>query len=345
MIILKIFLCIIVFLIIPELLGLLLTKFMNEKNSIILAFVVGYLLNFALFELIYLPMYFLGCSFRIFAYTYLVMILVLSIISIVINRKRFKEIVKYSWSELKSMPKMIIIFVILLCIQIYFPTKYMQHIDPDDAFYVAIVTTTLETNEMFTISPYTGDEFSTRQIRYCFSGLVIYFASISEFVHIHPTILCHTIWPGIAILLETAVYSLLGNKLFKGDKEKTIYFLIFLQIVYMFGFITYHTTFSFFAYRSWQGKALIGNFIIPVVWLLHMYCMENNKKVIYWLIFLSAMISSVFTTSMGVYLVPIEVGLLNLISMIQNRKLGMFIKSIVCLIPQVIVGVLYIILK
>jgi cation transporter-like permease len=60
MIILKGVIAIIAFLIVPELLGLFILKFWNkEKNNIILAFVLGYLIEFALGELVSVPMIFL----------------------------------------------------------------------------------------------------------------------------------------------------------------------------------------------------------------------------------------------------------------------------------------------
>ena len=55
MMILKILLSLFILIVIPTILGLF---FIKEKNNIFLAFVAGYLLEFATFELIYIPIYF-----------------------------------------------------------------------------------------------------------------------------------------------------------------------------------------------------------------------------------------------------------------------------------------------
>lgn len=339
--ILKLVLCLLVLCISPILLGLLMTKFMKEKNNLLWAFVLGYLVQFASFQVIYLPCYFAGCSLKTLIYIWSSIIIILMILSIRLNAKRLREILNSNIMILRKMPKMILIYFILLAIQIYFPVMYMQHIDPDDAFYLGTTNTTIEDNSLFKINTYTGEPYQKTPYSYALSGLVIYCAAISELVNIHPTILFHTFWPAIAIILESCVYALIGNKLFKRDKEKLTYFLIFLAITYMFGFISTSTNFSFFAYRSWQGKALVANFIIPAVWLSYLYCMENEKKFIYWFIFLLLMISSCFVTEMGVFLVPIEVGVLSIISLVQERKIKTFLKTIICCLPQIIIGCIY----
>ncbi len=345
MLVIKAMLCFLVLLVVPVVLGLLVTKFMKEKNNLVWAFVIGYLLEFASFEVIYLPMYFAKCSFKQVQYVWSIVILIIMLISLIINRKRGKELFQETKKKIKNLPSLSIVFLVLLAIQIYVPVRYMQHVDPDDAFYLGSTTTTIETNSMFKFVPYSGQEFGKRPVRYSLSGLVIYFAALSEILHLHPAILQHTIWPAIAVILEFGVYALIGNCFFQKDKEKLCYFLIFLAIVYMFGFISVYTNFSFFAYRSWQGKALVANLIIPAAWLCYRNARKNERQVVYWFVFLVTMISSCFVTEMGVFLVPIEIGILSLISLVQDRKILNFIKPIVCCLPQIIVGLIYIILK
>ena len=337
---------ILLFLIVPELLGLLLTRFMKEKNSIFWAYVVGYIIEFASFEVIYLPAYFLGASFNIMKNIWLIFVLLLAILSVYLNIKQFKEFLMSTKETISKMPKFLtVVCIILLAIQIYFPVRYMQIIDPDDAFYLSTVTTTLETNSLFKYNAYNGFENTQNMLRYSMSGLSIWYAVVCDILNIHPAIFQHTIWPAVVIPLEIIIYALIGNKLFNYDKKKTMLFLFLLQIIYMFGLISIFTNFSFFAYRSWQGKSLIANLIIPATWLFYLYCIENDKKIVYWLVFLMVMISSCFVTEMGVFLVPISVGILSLITLIQERKILKFVKSIACCLPQIIVGCIYLIFK
>ena len=93
--ILKILLSILVLFIIPELLGLLICRFIKkEKNNIIFAFVIGYLLEFAIGQILAVPMILYEVSFSVLFNTYVIIISVLSIISFLINVIRIKEIIK-----------------------------------------------------------------------------------------------------------------------------------------------------------------------------------------------------------------------------------------------------------
>ena len=66
MIILKGILALAILFIIPLLIGLLITNFLkDEKNNIILSFVLGYLTEFAICQLLVVPMIFIQSSFII----------------------------------------------------------------------------------------------------------------------------------------------------------------------------------------------------------------------------------------------------------------------------------------
>ncbi len=343
MIILKIILGITYFLIIPELLGLLITKFKKEKNNVFLNLIVGYIIQFASFELIYVPMYFTKMSFQVVLYTWSTFLLILSIISLITNRKRFKKIMKETVEMIKNAPKMLTtIFCLFLALQTAVPMLYRQKIDPDDAFYLATINTTIETNSLFEYNAYDGSQYTQMPLRYSLSGLQIYFATLSQILKIHPAILIHTIWPSIIIPLEFMLYGFIGKRLFNNNKEKTMYFLIFLSIIYMFGAFSVYTNFSFFAYRSWQGKALIGNLVLPMIWLCYFYCTENNKWMD-WLVLFCSMITACFVTEMGVFLAPFALGILAILDAIQNKKIKNLFQFGSCCLPQLIIGILYLI--
>lgn len=343
MILLKSILLIIVLIIVPTILGLFTTRITKEKNNLFFTFLVGYLLQFASFELIYVPMYFAKMSFQVVLYTWSTVILILSMTSLIINRKTFKKIIKQTIEIIKNAPKMLtIIFCLFLLLQIAVPVLYRQRIDPDDAFYLATINTTIETNSLFQYNAYDGSQYAEKPLRYSLSGLQIYFATLSQILNIHPAILIHTIWPSLIIPLEFMIYGLIAKRLFNNNKEKTMYFLIFLSMIYMFGAFSVYTNFSFFAYRSWQGKALIGNFVLPMIWLCYFYCTEDNQWGD-WLVLFCSMITACFVTEIGVFLAPFALGILAILDAIQNKKIKNLFKFGSCCLPQLIIGILYLI--
>lgn len=159
MIIVKLLISIVVLLIIPELLGLLIIKFIkNEKNNVIFAFVIGYLLEFAIAQVITVPMIFFGISFFTLLKVYSAIILILSFISLIMNMMRIKEIFLSIIEELKNIPKILaLITIILIFIQMYVAVIY-THIDDDDSFYIGTALTTIQTNSLYKYSGASGSE-------------------------------------------------------------------------------------------------------------------------------------------------------------------------------------------
>lgn len=344
MLILKIILGCIILLISPGLLGLIFTKFLKEKNNLFFSFVIGYVVEFSSFELIYVPMYFAEMSFKSVLWSWTILMIALVILSVILNYKEFKNIGKDTINILKKMPKILTtVFALLVFLQIIYPVKYMQIIDPDDAFYLATVNTTIDTNSLFKYNAYDGSEYSYMPLRYSLAGLCTYFGVTSELISIHPSIFMHTIWPAIIIPLEYIIYAGIAKKIFNGNKEKIGFFMIFLATIHIFGFISVFMNFSFFAYRSWQGKSLIANLIVPLIWLISLYCIEDRNKFINWLLLFLVMLSACFVTEMGVFLAPITLAILAIIHLFENKKFIDIFKYLICCIPQLIIGLLYII--
>ena len=119
--ILKGLLAIIILLIIPVLLGFLFVRFLKEeKNNIFLAIVLGYIIEFAICQLISVPMIFAEATFTIFLNTYFTIIFILCAFSIILNIKKIKEIFCENIKIIKSFPKLLtILTVVLIIFQIY----------------------------------------------------------------------------------------------------------------------------------------------------------------------------------------------------------------------------------
>ena len=157
--ILQILLSLIILVIMPILLGLLVRKNLpNDKNNLLMFFVIGYVIEFAICEILAVPMIYLECTYKTLLYSFLIVCIVLSVLSIKINKKYFKEITKELLKSLKEIPKLLLcVTVILVGIQVYGLVGYM-HEDSDDATYVAAATTAVQTNTLFKYSAQTGAE-------------------------------------------------------------------------------------------------------------------------------------------------------------------------------------------
>lgn len=344
-----------IFIIIPVLLGFLILKFIKkEKDNILLALVLGYVIEFGICEILAVPMIFAECKFTDLLYTFYAIIIILALISFIINLKSFKQILKINIDKLKSMPKLLtIICILLIGFQIANYLIY-THIDDDDAFYVGSATTSIYTNTIFKYSPTTGELAGEHlALRYRLAPFPLFLALISSALSIHPAIVAHVIFPMIFVPVVYIIYYLLGMIIFQENRKSTILLVILINILQIWGCYSIRTTQTFFLFRIWQGKAILASMILPLIWLLFMKANNNNFNFITcFLLFLSVLAGNL-TTTMGIGFLPITLMSLVLVYEIskidfRNLKKNNFLislknicKCFVCCIPSIILGITY----
>ena len=98
-------------------------------------------------------------------------------------------------------------------------------------------------------------------------------------------------------------------------------------------------------FRIWQGKAILANIILPSIWLLFLKCVEENKGIINWLLLIITMLASCLVSSMGIPLAAITLGGLVVVFLVKDKKVSYLIKSGICVIPNIVYGLMYLIMK
>ena len=340
----KLIACLLWFIIIPECVGLGILNFKKENKSMIFALVIGYIFGFAIFQLLAIPMIFLHLKFTTLAYSWTIIMLILAIISVVITRKRLKEIIKENLESLKSFPKLLTFLVIIIILfQAFMAFKFM-HEDYDDSNFVAKATIAVDTNTLYEYGD-TGKELEQIPARNGLSPYPIYTATISKLIGLHPAVVAHTVFPPVFIIFAYLIYYLIGKALFKNDNKKTMLFMLILSIIYIFGDYTRYSPFVRLLYRIWQGKSMICAVMLPFIWYLFLEYIGKKDDKFYWFILLLSLWGSVLLSSMALYLTVLAAGILTVIYAVKDKKLKYLIRVILCCIPSIIYGIIYLFIK
>lgn len=351
---------ILILFIIPELVGLFVLNFFKKENTnLILAFIIGYLVEFAVCQLIAVPYIYMNKSLSELIIILSIILGGISILSILVNLKNVKNIVTSTLKYIKEMPKLLtILIVVLIGIQVYSFVGYM-HGDDDDAFYVGTATVAVQTDSLFKYSATTGVEDLENQLsRYRLGPFPIFLAVISKIIDMHPAIVSHVILPIVLVPLVYMIYGLIGNELFKKNKKQIYYFLLIMNIINIWGNYSVRTSFSFFLLRIWQGKAILANVILPMTLLMFIKLEENDYSFKYCLLLFITIFAGTLTTTMGIALPPIELMLLAIVyelSKIEFKKLKedkntlkVAIKNIskclICCLPSIAYGIAFLII-
>lgn len=350
----KVIWAILILFIIPELLGLLVLRFWKkQRNNLVLAFVLGYILEFAIGQLISVPLIFKDGSFTLLVKIYFEVICVLSIISFLLNIFRIKEILIDMFKNLKGTPILLSLVVLVLIGMQLFIYAFYGHVDGDDATYVAYAVSAVHTDTLYKYSGPTGTDRPMEQVvmRYRLGPFPLFYAIESKLIDVHPAIIAHTVLPVILLSISYMIYWLFAKLLFEKDKKSALIFMIFICILHYFSYYNGTSTMIMALTRIWQGKAVLASIILPLLLLLYLYKEKYNSKFWGYLAILITVLAGCFTTTMATAMAPITVMLTAFVyecvklaskeTKFWKSCIVLFI-SLICCTPSIIYGLIYV---
>ncbi|MGN1023447.1 MAG: DUF6077 domain-containing protein [Lachnospiraceae bacterium] len=252
----------------------------ERKLHIIIA--QGYLASFALFECLGLVVLFttaLG-NFALLVGLYGISVAALSVIGIVRVRKTgglAPSPVFHVFDVLKKKEKwrpdpqalvFWLLFAALLAFELYMSYTHASY-DGDDAYYVAQSVQTWQTGTMYHYVPYTG---ITTELdgRHAMAMIPMWISAIATLCGTHPTIVTHSLIPIVFLpLADIAAFCLIHALLHDKDSKKRTErmipaFMSALALIQIFGNVSIYTPETFLLMRTWQGKTVFANIIVPL---------------------------------------------------------------------------------
>ena len=234
--------------------------------------------------------------------------------------------------------------IALMLFRVFIYVCYM-HEDADDAFYVATATTTVENDSLFRVSPYSGNAYTKLPSRYVLSPFPVFIALLSRCTMLHPAIVAHTVLPAVLICFTYAVYGLLGAKLFHGNKEKTGCMVFLTGVFLTYSGYTTSTPGSMMLLRIWQGKAFLAAALLPMIVYLFLRFLKEEESKMDYILLTCVMLACCLASSMGIMLGAILIGCGGLLLAFFKRNVCFLIKMAGCALPNVVLALIYIIIR
>jgi len=224
---------------------------------------------------------------------------------------------------------------------------FMMHIDDDDARYIANALAAFETDTMYRFHPNTGSVmtyFMGEIGKEVVSPMMMLYASAGRIVRMHPTIMAHSLWPVIWLLLCFAIYRSAAEELFGSSAEKRRIFLLIVMTALIFGNTSIYTGASFTLTRLWQGKALIPAVVVPAgIWI--MLRRWKGKKEGLFLLLLILNLFACLCSGMGIYLGAVQTLIICGALAFKEQSFRVFAAGCLCCIPNGICTVLYLLIQ
>lgn len=319
----------------------------KEKFSAGECFLTGYLLLFAVMEILALPMICLGnIPLHVLTACYAIVAVCMAawgIREFIKKRKstapaeRVKRI-----SVRESISWYLAAALVLILLQICIVVLY-AHMDADDAFYVGTATTGLETDTIFSISPYTGEPYNSLPRRYVLSPFPVFLAVVSALCgKLHPAIMAHTVFPAVFLAMAYLVLYQYGKKWFSEDKKGQDLFLLFGVVLTWFSGYSVYSAGNFQMVRIWQGKALLAAALLPWLFYLCMdFFLEENPRYS-WLFLFMADVACCLLSSMGIILAPLLTGIFMVLGFLKFKAVKQLGYGLWCCLPSLILGTVYV---
>ena len=394
-------------LVIPLCMGLLVeTRLPIPKRTIGIAFLCGYLVSFAVFEVIAIPCMILVQygAFKYCSTIFAVAQILLSAMGVYMTIRRVRRQIHdghvpkftedYRGGRLRTFivltfqgeevaePSALIsprtdvrmmryqystesivlfgIFFIIVAFQL-FMAVFMAPFDGDDAYYVVETLLAQQADVMNTILPYTGSSTSL-DLRHAMAVFTMWEAFIAKMSGIHATIVCHTVMPLVLIPLVYVMYLEIGRILIGMKRDLLPVFMIIVALFQMFGNTSIYTAETFLMMRTWQGKAMVANFIIPMILWIFLWMFEDCRKPGYlwkeetaggtrivrnssWVILFMVNMAAGIMSSMGIMFGAGFTGVLAFFLLLYTRDWKIIPKTFMSVIPCIVYLYIYMAVK
>lgn len=221
--------------------------------------------------------------------------------------------------------------------------------DGDDAHYIPISTSANLGMGMYLDIPYTG-VVTGFDARHGLAPFPIWVSFIAAKCRVNTAVAAHSLMPPVLIFLTYVIYLETGRLLCREKKAFLPAFMVFVSLLQIFGNYSIYPASTFLLTRSRQGKAALGNVILPFFILLLLRIAEEVKERgkagrinVFWLTVTMAAgcLCSTISGFLCCMLVMLTAGLLFLL----YRKPGILWQGFVSCLPGIFYALLYFRLK
>lgn len=315
----------------------------SVMEAFAVALVSGYILEFALVELIGIPVviYVVYNGFSTFMKVLVPVLILLAVLGVCVAfrcKKKEKRQTFYaagggfgsSFGKISLEGKLLwILFLALVLFQMYMSFTRASF-DGDDAYYGVQALIAQQVDTLYRINPYTGRS-APLDVRHALALFPVWEALAGSISGIHVTIICHSVIPLVFIPLTYLIYYQIGKTLFARKRELLPMFMLLLGLWQMFGNVSLYTTETFFLTRTWQGKSFAGNFVIPAVIWIFLRLYEDEKKAVWWILLGALNLAGGASSSLAVMLSCLMTVGFGFLFAVSKRRISILIKSgLVC---------------
>ena len=359
--------------IIPLCVGMIPVNLMEKRfRSLGVTYIAGFLSTLAIFQIIAVPLVIMEKKgFRTLVPLFSILTIALGMVGVYMTwrtsqketfsdegeilpflhffkKDKEESVIKKVYSKETREEGMLWLFVLLLIGFQMFMAFTTTSFDGDDAYYVVQSVLADETDTLYRIKPYTGLSTSL-DLRHSLAVFPVWVAYVARMSGIHATIVAHSVLPLVLIPLTYWIYLEIGKKLLKRDKHKLPVFMIFICFMQIFGNVSIYTSSTFLLTRTWQGKSLLANVVLPAIiwlvfWIFESENYEKEHRIGLWVLLILTNFTAAMSSTASVFLAAMLIGVIGLVMGIREKNIQIPLRLMISCVPLVIYGAMFLLL-
>lgn len=220
----------------------------------------------------------LGMSLTLLTAVWGVIVLILGLIGVIKYKRELVLLIRTVPGNIRALKPIDLLICAMIFFQIFICIRYV-FLNDNDAYYVGMATTTLDTDTLFKFSPYTGQEISWENYKFnVLASLPVFWAVLSKFFRVNASVMSHTLVPVIFIIAAYILYRQIALYLFKDNKRAAKIFVLIICIFNCFSGRDIRVSFEMLSTCIWQGGSFLYNISLPLIFLSGLKVLNKRRK-------------------------------------------------------------------
>lgn len=245
------------------------------KRNAAAVYLGGWMLIWAMIQLIAVPMVLMKQSFTTTFWIITVLVALWCLYGIYECRN-----IRFRRPELKPIEWAGAVVTVLCVLGLLWMNLVTSHGDADDSRFVVNAVDILRTDTMFLTNPATGEPLEIWQgelIKDVTAPWAVFIAWCAKLTGTHATVMAHTTLPPVLILVVLSTWWLLSRVFFKKELFYRCLFMDVAILVTVYGGYSVYTEQVFMLGRIWQGKATVASAGIPAAYLVGCWLYQKQQ--------------------------------------------------------------------
>ena len=199
--------------------------------------VLGYLLYFAVFEILAVPMTLKWVKLSTFSYLWMVIMAACVLAACLFVHKLWKGQLDRIGETFRKHSLLLLLTAAAVILQCFLVAAY-QDVTADATHYIGAVSTSVYTDTLARYSPLTGVIQRNFNLRYDLSAYPMNNAVWCVLLGIHPIVQSKVVMSVINMLMINLLIYQIGKSFFRGDEKKADLMVLFVCLMQLFSFPT-----------------------------------------------------------------------------------------------------------